>query len=150
MTYSEKLKSPKWQKKRLEILNRDEFTCKLCGDSETQLHVHHLEYEYDKHPADISSEKLITYCEHCHELVETIKSYSTDFLVFKVLKLRHYRSVFHINKSTGIITISSFGVTENGEIEFMLHITPEFINKAEFILKEFESLNEKGYGLSIQ
>jgi 5-methylcytosine-specific restriction endonuclease McrA len=32
-TYSELLKSPKWQKKRLEIMSRDKFTCKKCGDT---------------------------------------------------------------------------------------------------------------------
>ena len=32
MNYSEQLKSPKWQKKRLEIMQRDKFTCQLCGD----------------------------------------------------------------------------------------------------------------------
>lgn len=43
-TYSEKLKSPKWQKKRLEILQRDEFTCQHFNDKENTLHVHHIAY----------------------------------------------------------------------------------------------------------
>ena len=32
MGYSEKLKDPRWQKKRLEILERDNFRCQYCGD----------------------------------------------------------------------------------------------------------------------
>lgn len=43
-SYSDKLKSPKWQKKRLEIMRRDKFRCRLCKDEETQLSVHHKEY----------------------------------------------------------------------------------------------------------
>ena len=43
-TYSEKLKDPRWQKKRLEIMDRDNFICQLCGDSETTLNVHHKRY----------------------------------------------------------------------------------------------------------
>jgi len=31
LTYSEKLKDPRWQKKRLEILSRDNFTCETAN-----------------------------------------------------------------------------------------------------------------------
>ena len=44
-TYSEKLKDPRWQKKRLEIFERDNWACKKCGDTDTTLHLHHLEYQ---------------------------------------------------------------------------------------------------------
>lgn len=64
--YSDLLKSPKWQKKRLEIMNRDKFTCKLCGDTETQLHVHHKEYINGNDPWDYDNKLLITICEDCH------------------------------------------------------------------------------------
>lgn len=67
MTYSEKLKHPKWQKKRLEILQRDKFKCKLCFDTETELHIHHS--KYTKEPWDAPSKDLITYCKHCHLLI---------------------------------------------------------------------------------
>lgn len=63
-TYSEKLKSPKWQKKRLEVLNRDDFTCQHCGDTETELHVHHLKYSGEPHEATL--ENLLTLCKDCH------------------------------------------------------------------------------------
>lgn len=65
MAYSDKLKSPKWQKKRLEILNRDNFTCQYCGDTETELHVHHKRYESGD-PWDSNSDDLVTICKHCH------------------------------------------------------------------------------------
>jgi len=68
-TYSEKLKSPKWQKKRLEIFRRDKWTCKLCGDTETTLHVHHKEYFDKTDPWDYDNKLLVTLCEHCHELI---------------------------------------------------------------------------------
>ena len=43
-SYYEKLLDPRWQKKRLEILNRDEFKCRSCGDDKSTLHVHHGYY----------------------------------------------------------------------------------------------------------
>lgn len=70
MTYAEKLKSPKWQKRRLEILNRDKFKCKKCGDTETTLHVHHLSYHGE--PWEAPSDELDTLCEHCHHFIEWI------------------------------------------------------------------------------
>ena len=35
--YSQKLKDPRWQKKRLQILERDEWNCQICHDNESTL-----------------------------------------------------------------------------------------------------------------
>jgi len=88
MNYSEKLKDPRWQKKRLEILERDNFTCKLCGDTKTTLHVHHKKYFKDKDPWDINNKYLITLCEHCHIELSEIK----DFKNVPINKLKIYKS----------------------------------------------------------
>ena len=64
-TYSEKLKDPRWQKKRLLILERDGWSCQSCGDKESTLNVHHLWYEGND-PWDAPEESLLTLCEPCH------------------------------------------------------------------------------------
>jgi hypothetical protein len=64
-SYFTKLKDPRWQKKRLDILSRDNFTCTNCFDTETTLQVHHLAYA--ENPWDVDDSKLITLCEVCHE-----------------------------------------------------------------------------------
>lgn len=66
LLYSEKLKLPAWQKKRLEILNRDEFTCRVCGDKEKTLHVHHLYYDKRNEPWEYPDISLVTLCVDCH------------------------------------------------------------------------------------
>lgn len=81
MTYAEKLKHPNWQKKRLDVLNRDEFTCKLCGDKETTLHVHHKEYDGD--PWNVSLDRLITLCQDCHKVIEVYKLNPEDIRATK-------------------------------------------------------------------
>ncbi len=63
-TYSEKLKDPRWQKRRLEILQRDQWTCQRCGDLESTLHVHHRFYNGE--PWEAPDHALITYCAECH------------------------------------------------------------------------------------
>ena len=64
-TYSEKLKDPRWQKKRLEIFQRDNWTCKFCGDTESMLMVHHFKYEGE--PWEVDNEHLATCCAKCHK-----------------------------------------------------------------------------------
>lgn len=81
--YSEKLKDPRWQKKRLEILDRDDFTCQECGDKKTTLNIHHL--KYSKNPWDVDNSFLITLCEGCHEIIKNqnqlLLNKITEFLI---------------------------------------------------------------------
>jgi 5-methylcytosine-specific restriction endonuclease McrA len=67
MSYYLKLKDPRWQKKRLEILNRDQFQCTCCGDTENELNVHHSYYEYGKELWEYEDDTLFTLCKPCHE-----------------------------------------------------------------------------------
>jgi len=73
MTYKEKLLSPKWQKKRLEILNQNNFSCQYCGNKESTLHVHHLCYNINYNPWDVDDSALLCLCEKCHK-VEHLKN----------------------------------------------------------------------------
>ena len=72
MTYSEKLKHPKWQKKRLEALQDAGWKCQRCEDSETELHVHHLKYHGD--PWDVPLSFLAVLCSMCHESAHELKA----------------------------------------------------------------------------
>jgi hypothetical protein len=67
MTYAEKLKDPRWQKKRLEIMERDEWTCQICGTKEKTLHTHHLLYIKGREPWDYVDPSLQCLCEDCNE-----------------------------------------------------------------------------------
>lgn len=82
--YSDKLKDPRWQKKRLEILERDEWQCQSCYDSEHTLHVHHRRYIPDRDPWDYPNQLLITLCESCHELEMEMLKERSDSLIEQV------------------------------------------------------------------
>lgn len=79
--YSEKLKDPRWQKKRLEIFNRDQWMCQRCYNHESTLVVHHRLYLPDTEPWDYPNELLLTLCESCHELEREERSGSEELLL---------------------------------------------------------------------
>ena len=66
MDYKEQIKSPQWQSRRLEILQRDDFTCQICGCKDKTLHVHHLRYVPGREIHEYEDWELITLCEQCH------------------------------------------------------------------------------------
>jgi hypothetical protein len=71
--YLELLRDPRWQRKRLEILERDGWECTFCGDTKTTLHVHHRYYKRGKKPWEYDDEALTTLCETCHAKVTETK-----------------------------------------------------------------------------
>lgn len=72
MNYKEKLLDPRWQKKRLQIFNRDKFRCVKCNDDKSTLHIHHLRYYGE--PWDVKNEYLQTLCDKCHDKHHNIES----------------------------------------------------------------------------
>lgn len=94
--YSQKLRDPRWQKLRLEVMQRDEFTCQYCFDSTTTLNVHHTYYDCGADPWDYPPESLITLCEACHES-ETAQRPITETTLLRALKFKGW-SAFHINE----------------------------------------------------
>lgn len=66
-SYRQKLRHPKWQKKRLQILQETDFRCGICDNDELELHVHHIYYEKGKDPWDYPDDALLAVCYECHE-----------------------------------------------------------------------------------
>lgn len=110
-SYAEKLKYPRWQKKRLQVLERDMWCCRLCNDAETTLNVHHLSYHGE--PWDASDNELMTLCEHCHKEIEDLRNDDSfpnhtamDFEVFKCDGWRNgHRIMFFKSNISGIVSM---------------------------------------------
>jgi hypothetical protein len=64
--YADKLKDPRWQKVRLEVMARDGWTCQQCHDQTSTLHLHHRYYEPGLDPWEYPPDALVTLCEFCH------------------------------------------------------------------------------------
>lgn len=65
--YAAKLRDPRWQKKRLEVLDRAGWACQMCGDSKSMLHVHHKQYLKGREPWDYDTDQLASLCAKCHK-----------------------------------------------------------------------------------
>ena len=65
--YQKKLLDPRWQKRRLQIFERDNWACQLCGATTLTLHVHHKYYKLGADPWDYPDDALQTLCEPCHD-----------------------------------------------------------------------------------
>lgn len=138
-TYSDKLKDPRWQKKRLLVLERDGWKCKLCGDEKTTLHVHHKKYT-GYSPWDAPEVDLITYCEHCHNIVGHFDSIDGCEFV-KIIKYDHltianrYMFLIRVNgPNNPAISIFEF---IDGEYKFHTHLFVEQWSGIAELAKDF-------------
>ncbi len=112
-SYSDLLKDPRWQKKRLIILDRDNFQCQWCGDTESTLHIHHSHYKGN--PWEVEDYELSVICEKCHwimhnkdnfneielALYSLVHEYSAPFVnynSFKKCDLVHILDIITKNK----------------------------------------------------
>lgn len=67
MAYSDLLRDPRWQRKRLEVMQRADFSCEECGDATRTLNVHHIKYKKGRKPWEYDASELRCLCEHCHK-----------------------------------------------------------------------------------
>lgn len=84
--YSNKLLHPNWQKKRLEILQRDNWSCQHCKETERTLHVHHSIYLNGKEPWEYPDFVFKTLCDNCH--LEEHESWGGQYEEFLILSAR--------------------------------------------------------------
>lgn len=67
--YAKKLLDPRWQKLRLQVLERDKWTCQACGAKDKTLHAHHVFYWPEAEgPWDYLPSSIVTVCADCHEV----------------------------------------------------------------------------------
>ncbi len=66
--YKTEKMDPRWQRKSRDIMERDQYTCKICGRKDETLHVHHLYYDSALHYWEYPNDTLVCLCATCHTL----------------------------------------------------------------------------------
>ncbi len=121
-TYSQKLQNPQWQRKKTEILLRDNFTCKCCGDTTTQLEVHHVEYFHGMEPWEYPNEMLLTTCHDCHEK--------------ELVRYRHELYLLQALKTSGFYAVEILAIAQ------ILYTFKPFISFIRLHIKTFMKIND--------
>lgn len=125
-SYLEKLRDPRWQKMRLEILQRDEWQCKNCGSGKITLHVHHRWYERGREPWDYPTSALVTLCETCHQFETDFRSSLEDDLLSYGKDHLFANEVFLLG---GVV--DAIGRSELASADVFMHALSEFISTEE-------------------
>jgi 5-methylcytosine-specific restriction endonuclease McrA len=86
MAYKEDLQHPQWQKKRLEIMERDGWKCCLCKCESKQLHVHHTYYDNEIALWEYDNESLVTVCYNCHKVIHKVLNKIAGLIAFEAIK----------------------------------------------------------------
>lgn len=87
MTYADKLRHPLWQKKKLHILQRDNWKCCSCGASDKNLQVYHVVFVRENCPWEYRDDHYQTLCEECHGLRGDIADVAANVLRAALSKL---------------------------------------------------------------
>lgn len=64
--YTKKLQDPRWQRKRLEVMQAAGWKCVICGDAKEELNVHHPEYDKAYEPWQYNNLQCL--CKTCHTI----------------------------------------------------------------------------------
>lgn len=135
-TYAEKLLDPKWQKKRLEVFERDEFKCRLCSNTESTLHVHHNSYVGN--PWDIDSSELKTVCKYCHAIIHhVIKTHKGKVLHIDRVSQLHEFEVYLIIEGQLAIGLYEKTTDNKNPVKFSVGFFKSGINRYNSILNSF-------------
>lgn len=63
-----------WEEIRQQVLKRDEFKCRKCGEDKKSLSIHHI----DKNKENNDIDNLITFCGTCHRKMENHDIYNVS------------------------------------------------------------------------
>lgn len=90
MNYSDQLRDSRWRTKRLEILERDDYTCRGCQTTKN-LQVHHTIYFKGKMAWEYENHLLIALCDSCHQNIEE-----------DITEIKHALAILQLQDPTGV------------------------------------------------
>lgn len=109
--YKELLRHPKWQRRRLEIMERDDWKCLYCDAEDKPLNVHHKRYVTGRKPWEYPDHDLITLCDDCHGEVHRVTDLYRDASFEKKKSIWH-KLVGQSDKTSRIIEYKMFMIFE--------------------------------------
>ena len=66
---------------RLQVFERDKWTCRTCDATDKTLHVHHVFYRPGREPWDYPIWAFLTLCADCHEPAHEAQRAGVQYLI---------------------------------------------------------------------
>jgi len=101
--WNDQYKDPRWQKKRLEVLEHDNFTCCSCKSKDDHLHVHHSYYAKGNKIWEYPVSSLLTLCDTCHSNMHRNKSNIDELVISDLYDNVRYEGEFNIYHLTSLL-----------------------------------------------
>lgn len=144
--YAIKLLDPRWKIKRIDILERDNYQCRSCGDKDNVLHVHHKFYIDNNDPWDYDDSVLMTLCQACHKLHHLLLSLNSKD--FPPLFLPPFKKTKVVVFDSDMLKEDYYLVGTHRRVPFAIRRQLIFINKLRELAHEetstsFETVIEK-------
>ena len=86
------LRDPRWQKARLDKMQRAGFACERCGDKETTLNVHHKNYKRDHAPWEYELSNFVCLCRPCHEEIHQSREMLNNLIPYSQIDIAQFIS----------------------------------------------------------
>ena len=131
-TYSDKLKDHRWQKKRLEILDRDNWSCQICGATDRTLHAHHVHYDNElQNPWEYNNDQIITLCDSCHSIEHECLQMSKDYLLITAITAGFNTSekIDRLAEMLSIMDMAKYPDNPSNDKERFIEMVKEFWNQ---------------------
>lgn len=129
----EAYRDPRWQEKRLKIMERAEFKCERCSrEDNATLNVHHSYYESGKKPWEYPDESLRCWCEDCHANFHEFSKYLREIV--------GQLSFYEPGKGSGSVRRGEplFGVLEDQIIGYVRGLVSRFSGKGKILIENVE------------
>lgn len=124
MTYSEQLRHPLWQRKRLEVLDKAEWSCQACGAKDQTLHVHHKRYVKGRMAWQYESAELAALCETCHQ-----ETHHADDVFREVLAYAPIAGPFSVREAMALV-VGFLGLNDDSPDHHYAPLFPANIHEA--------------------
>lgn len=121
-TYSEKLKDPRWQKKRLEIFNLRGFKCEKCGCEENELHIHHRFYISGREAWEYDNDVFQVLCSDCHKKEHDTKTKNNNSKYEEIIKKLEQIEAID-NRNIEAVYFILYMYIESKDFEFLVNLS---------------------------
>ena len=135
--YSKKLQDPRWQRKRLEVMQAAGWKCSVCQDDKEELNVHHPDYSAHHEPWEYSNLQCL--CSTCHTIQHLQKDkmlIHARMAITQTIIVKHYYTL--TRNSDGLMK----SLAENGDLHSLseLHkIRMKALNKYNDLERNLDS-----------